>query len=89
MNHPLAEGPYEFGKITLAQADYREFVCSLETYEYFAFGGGFTHLDGVPVKLQIMDTLVGGFNVVVKIWAADDGVSVAHVQPANRLRRVA
>lgn len=88
MNHPLAEGPLEFGKITLCQRDYREFVCSQETFEWLR-DGAFTSLDGVPVRLVVADTLVGGHNVVVKIWAADDVVSVAHVQPSQRLRRVA
>lgn len=66
-----------FGKLALCQADYMEFMCSVETAEWL-MGGGMTHLDGVPVHLQVMDTLRGGANVMVKIWLASDLLDVAH-----------
>ncbi len=69
MNHPFADGPLEFGKLFLWQPEYREFACSRETFEWLQ-AGAMTHVDGLPVRLQVMDTLVGGFNVMVKIWDA-------------------
>lgn len=59
--------PLPFGKLALCQEHYREFVCSKETFEWLA-SGGMTSLDGVPVRLQVMDELRGGVNVVVHIW---------------------
>ncbi len=72
----IADEPVEFGRITLVSAEYREFVCSVETAEWM-LAGGFTSLDGRPVRLQIMDTLRGGFNVVVKVWDAPELVDAA------------
>ena len=60
-----------FGKLYLWQPDYREFACSRETAAWL-MDGGMTHIDGLPVSLQIMDTLVGGFNVMVKVWDAPE-----------------
>ncbi len=56
-----------FGEIRMWQPDYREFVCSVETAEWL-LGGAMQTLDDVPVKLQIVNTLVGGNNVMVKVW---------------------
>ncbi len=57
-----------FRKLTLCAADYDEFVCSRETFEWLSTGG-MASLDGVPVHLQLMDTLRGnGDNVIAKIW---------------------
>lgn len=74
MRHWFAE-PLPFGRLMLGQADYMEFVCSHETFAWLR-DGGMTHLDGVPVRLQVMDVLVGGANVLVKIhrplWAAEN-----------------
>jgi len=69
VNRPFADGPLPFGKLYLWQPDYREFCCSVETFEWLA-AGGMRELDGFPVVLQRMDTLVGGFNVMVKVWDA-------------------
>lgn len=63
----FSDGPLPFGEIRLWQPDYREFVCSRETAAWL-MAGAMTHLDGVAVRLQVMDTLRGGFNVVVKAW---------------------
>lgn len=63
----LSDGPLPFGKLAYVQADYREFACSRATFEWLA-GGAMTHLDGLPVTLQVMDTLRGGWNVMVKAW---------------------
>lgn len=88
MNHPLSDGPLPYTHITLCQRDYREFACSRATADWL-IGGAMTHLDGIPVRLQIMDELVGGHNVMVKIWgttpadeAALDRVSPRHLQVA-------
>ena len=67
MNRPFSDAPLPFGKLYLWQPDYREFCCSKETAAWLQ-AGGMTHLDGLPVTLQVMDTLVGGFNVMVKVW---------------------
>lgn len=67
--HPLSDGPLPFGKLAFCQADYREFACSRETAEWL-LDGGMSSLDGVPVRLQVMDILAGGHNVMVKIWVA-------------------
>lgn len=66
-DRPFSDGPLPFGKLFLWQPDYREFACSRETFEWLA-AGGMRELDGEPVSLQVMDTLVGGFNVMVKVW---------------------
>lgn len=79
----IADEPVEFGRITLVSAEYREFVCSVETAEWMR-AGGFTSLDGRPVKLQIMDTLRGGLNVVVKVWDAPDVVDAARELQAKQ-----
>lgn len=72
----VADAPIEFGKLELCQVHYREFACSVETFEWLQ-AGGMTHLDGVPVRLQKMDTMVGGHNVFVKIWDAPEVLDAA------------
>lgn len=62
----IADKPLPFGKITLCQIDYREFVCSKETVDWL-MNGGMTHLDGNPVYVTVSDELVGGHNVVARI----------------------
>lgn len=63
----IADEPLPFGKMALCQADYHEFICSRDTFEWLS-GGAMTHLDGKPVRLHVADELVGGHNVIVKIW---------------------
>jgi hypothetical protein len=77
LNHPLSDGPLEFGRLALVSVEYREFACSVETAEWL-LEGGMTSLDGNPVHLQVMDTLVGGFNVMVKVWDAPVMLDSAH-----------
>lgn len=62
-----------FGELRLWQPDYREFCCSVETAEWL-MAGGMTSINDVPVRLQIMDTLVGGQNVMVKAWVDQTGL---------------
>ena len=73
---PLCEGPLPFKTMTMCQKDYREFVCSVATFEWLR-DGGMTHLDEMPVTLQIMDTILGGHNVIVKIWV--DAPTTDHI----------
>lgn len=67
--HYLSDGPLPFGKLALQSAEYREFACSRETADWLK-AGGMRVLDGVPVRLQVMDVCRGGFNVWVKVWDA-------------------
>lgn len=81
---PLCEGPLPFRQITYFQADYHEFICSHATFEWLS-GGGVTHADERPVRFQIMDEMIGGFNVIVKMWIVASTVEDAWVQPAHRV----
>lgn len=76
MNRPFSDGPLEFGKLYLWQPGYREFACSKETFEWLQ-AGGMQSIDGIPVRLQVMDILVGGFNVMVKAWDAPEVLECA------------
>jgi hypothetical protein len=71
LNHPLSDGPLPFGELAFGQRHYLEFACSRETFEWLS-EGGMTHLDGVPVVLQLMDVCVGGANVIAKIWQSPE-----------------
>lgn len=82
MRHPLSDGPLPFGELAFCQRDYREFACSKETFEWLS-SGAMAMLDEVPIRLQIMDVCVGGFNVWVRIWPATNQLE-EWVQPAVR-----
>lgn len=64
----LDEGPLPFGKIVdCGIMGYREFCCSLATYEWLANRGGMTHIDGEPVRLTVAERTRAGHNVFVKV----------------------
>ena len=69
--HPLSDGPLEFGRIAWAQADYLEFACSLATADWLE-AGAMSSIDGRPVILQRTCLLVGGHNVMVRVWFQGD-----------------
>lgn len=66
-SHPLSDGPLPFGKLFLFQTDYKEFACSKETASWLQ-AGAMSSIDGTPVKLQVMEEMVGGHNVMMKAW---------------------
>lgn len=81
MNHWLSSGPLPFGKIEdCGISGYHEFACSKETFDWLA-GGAMTHVDGVPVRLQVMATI--GDNVVVHAWP---NAPLARTQELERQR---
>lgn len=62
------ERPLPFQRIEdVGMRDYREFVCSEQTFAWLR-DGGMTHVDGQPVSLQVVDR--AGANVFVKAWPA-------------------
>ena len=71
MTHPFSDGPLEFGRIVdCGIVGYHEFACSKATLEWLR-AGAMTSVDGIPVRLQVMDECVGGFNVFVKAWPSE------------------
>jgi hypothetical protein len=70
LNHPFSDGPLPFGEIVdCGIVGYHEFACSNETLAWLE-AGAMTHVDGVEVRLQVMDVCFGGHNVFVKVWPA-------------------
>jgi len=75
VTYVLTDGPLPFGKLVdLGIVEYREFACSVETFEWLK-GGAMTHVNGEPVTLSIAER-PSEHNVIVKavtpswLWAA-------------------
>lgn len=65
MKHLLSGGPLPFGKlIDCGIVEYREFACSVETFEWLK-AGAMTHVNGEPVTLSVAER-PSEHNVIVK-----------------------
>ena len=68
LGHPLSDGPLPDGQLFDAGTrSYGEFACSKTTLEWLT-NGAMGSVDGKPVRLQVMEECVGGWNVLVKAW---------------------
>ena len=82
--HPFTDGPLPFGKIVdCGLVEYREFACSLETYEWLR-GGAMTHVNGEPVTLSIADR-PSEHNVIVKAVTPSWLWTPKYVAPDERI----
>ena len=68
LGHPLSDGPLPDRQLFDAGTrSYGEFACSKQPLQWLQTGG-MESINGQPVRLQVMEECVGGFNVLVKAW---------------------
>jgi hypothetical protein len=71
--HPLSDEPLPYRQVMdVGLLSYHEFACSHSTLSWLQTSGLPRDDQGQPMRLQVVEECVGGHNVIVKVWEAQE-----------------